>query len=543
LLALSPVRSAERVVAAIGGTRLSLGVTVLALLATRLTWPLLQPTPFALLIVSTIVAAQRADERLGLLLIPISAAAQALLFRGVLPAAGSGQGFAVFMVVALGLNRLIVSRRRVEAALRASEAELRSGWEHAAVGAALLDLRGHVTRVNPAFARLFGRLGDGRRAVHYRELLRQVDGEDDRELFEDLIAGRRDEYRREQAYQGEGDSVIWARGVMSLVRDDEQRPVRALLLLEDITDRKVLEEQVRQAQKLDTMGRLVATVAHDFNNLLTAIGGYADLAYQGVDSPVARRHLGEVLSVTRRATALTRQLLMFSRRPSVDPAPLRLDEAIDASMALVRGLVGPNVSVVTALGARGATVKLDPSHLEQIVVNLAINARDAMPAGGRLSIDTSLVVLPNASVAATAAQLVPGPYVLLTVSDTGVGMDEQVRARLFEPFFTTKKAEQGTGIGLSTVYGIVKLYGAYILVESEPGHGSRFKIYFPQDPRSVQPAEPADVRHRASAEQLLTRPAIRPARGTRILVVEDDTSVRSFTCTVLRDAGYDAVDA
>jgi signal transduction histidine kinase len=292
-------------------------------------------------------------------------------------------------------------------------------------------------------------------------------------------------------------------------------------MLEDVTDRKALEEQVRQIQKLDAMGRLVAGVAHDFNNLLTAIGGYAELAREEVDEPVPRRQLDEVLAVTRRATALTRQLLMFSRRPSIDPAPVQIDTVIEGMTSLLERLAGPGVTVVTTLAAAAATVKLDPTHLEQIVVNLAVNARDAMPNGGALSIETALVELPGADASTRAAQPSAGPYVLVTVGDTGVGMDEETKARLFEPFFTTKRAGEGTGLGLATVYGIVKQCSAYIWVESEPGQGSRFKIYFPRVVPVLESTPP-----RSQAPTAESMPPVSTGSGSTrsagVLVVEDD---------------------
>src|SRR5688572_25724775 len=465
------VRGVERALAAFGGTPVALAAIAVALLVNRFTWPLFAQAPYALLLGAIMIAAQWADEVPGLLSIPVAAVAHALIFGRMLPAAFSEWSLLVFMGLALAVNRLIVSRRRAEAALRASEAELRSGWEHTAMGAALLDLQGHVIRINPALARMFGCPAQVRSGVHYREMMQPADGQEEHALFLDLVQGRRDEYRREQAYRTESGGVIWARAVTSLVRDDGGRPTGALLMLEDVTDRKALEEQIRQIQKLDAMGRLVAGVAHDFNNLLTAIGGYAELAREEISDPGPRHHLDEVITVTRRATALTRQLLMFSRRPSIDPPPLLFDSVIAEMTSLVERLTGRDVVVVTKLQGAAASVKIDPSHLEQIVVNLAVNARDAMLNGGTLAIETSLVELPGADTSNRAVQPSPGPYVLLTVSDTAVGMDEHGKTRLFEPFFTTKEAGEGTGPGPATGYGTVKQYGAYFGVKSEPEEG------------------------------------------------------------------------
>jgi CheY-like chemotaxis protein len=210
--------------------------------------------------------------------------------------------------------------------------------------------------------------------------------------------------------------------------------------------------------------------------------------------------------------------------------------------SLIERLVGREVRVVSTLGGGAAAcVKLDPSHLEQIVVNLAVNARDAMPNGGHLTIETAVIDLPAPDAPTRTAQPAPGPYVLLTVSDTGVGMDEHVKRRLFEPFFTTKKAGEGTGLGLATVYGIVKLCGAYIWVESEPGQGSRFTICFPQVPLPYESAvaSPASMPEPVSSA---ATPELSEWRNRGILVVEDDRSVRLFMCAVLRNAGYEAMD-
>ena len=534
------MRGAERVFLSLGGTSVAFGAIALALLVSLFTWPLLARTPFALLFLALMGAAKWGDEIAGLIAIPIAAVAHFVIFDHLLPDDFRTPPYVVFVVFAFGMNRLIVNLRRSEAAQRASEAELRSWWEHAAIAAAILDLQGRVIRINPALARMFGYHEPVRSGIHYRELTRPADDKGELALFADLVERGRDAYRREQAYRTETGSVIWARAVMSLVRDDGGKPTGALLMLEDLTDRRALEEQVRQIQKLDAMGRLVAGVAHDFNNLLTAIGGYAELAREGVSDTGPRRQLDEVLSVTRRATALTRQLLMFSRRPSIDPAPLNIDAIIAGMTSLVGRLVGHGVAVVTNLQAE-ASVKLDASHLEQIVVNLAVNARDAMPRGGILTIETARVELPAADPSANVAQPPPGPYVLLAVTDTGVGMDDHVKARLFEPFFTTKEPGEGTGLGLATVYGIVKQSAAYIWVESEPGRGSKFRIYFPEvtPVDSFVPSQAARAGVPVSLPELSTE----PLREKGILVVEDDTSVRTFTCAVLRSAGYEALGA
>ena len=514
------------------GYLLAVGSVSLALLTTWLAWPFLSRTPFFLLFVATMAGAHWAGERAGLVTIPLAAVGHAIFFGNEFPVAFTTRGLTVFVVLALGANRLIVSRKRTEAALRASEAQFRAGWEHAAVGAALLTRDGTLIRINPAFARILDCGKQNCTGTRFLDFTHPDDRHAEQALFAELAEGRRDDYRREQRYRTHDGTVIWGRVVTSLIRAGDGRPTGALLMLEDITDRKALEDQVRQMQKLDAMGRLVAGVAHDFNNFLTAIGGYTELAIREIEhqSP-ARRDLEEVLRVSHRAAALTRQLLIFSRQPTLDPQPLNLDGVIAALDSLLRQLLGEHLRIATALKTGTTRVRLDPGHLEQIVVNLAVNARDAMPHGGTLTVETSLVDLDDTYAVDKPARPPSGSYVLLTVSDTGCGMDENVKARLFEPFFTTKDAGKGTGLGLATVYGIVKQCGGYIWVYSEPGHGTSFKIYFPQVPPAGEPLL-----------RVPTRPAGVAAQKT-VLVVEDEPSVRALTCAILRKEGYEVLDA
>jgi PAS domain S-box-containing protein len=293
----------------------------------------------------------------------------------------------------------------------------------------------------------------------------------------------------------------------------------------DISERKSLEQQLWQAQKLDALGSLAGGVAHDFNNLLTAIIGYADILREdlGKDSPHAD-DLNEIIKASDRATALTRQLLAFSRRQPFEPKSMRIDERVQDMEKMLCRLLGPPVRLVTATDADLAAIMADPSQLEQVVLNLAVNSRDAMPQGGTLTIETRNVRL-DEPYALGASAVPPGAYVMLAVSDTGTGMNPETLARLFEPFFTTKEKGKGTGLGLSTVYGIVKQSQGHVLVYSEPGVGTTFKCYFPI----------SDVRPRVA------RPAQAPLEVTgteTILLVEDEEPIRVLAETALGRLGY-----
>ncbi|HEY3231073.1 MAG TPA: ATP-binding protein [Roseiflexaceae bacterium] len=304
-----------------------------------------------------------------------------------------------------------------------------------------------------------------------------------------------------------------------------------LVLAHDITERKKLEAQFLQAQKMESVGRLAGGVAHDFNNLLTAIVGNLELALELLppDHP-ACADLQEIEKAAERATSLTRQLLTFARTQTIAPRVLNLNYLIDNMDKLLRRLIGEDIDLVTLPSPDLAPVRADPGQIEQVIVNLAVNARDAMPEGGKLTIETRNIVLAQ-SYARQHVGVTPGPYVLLAISDTGTGMDEETQRRIFEPFFTTKEKGRGTGLGLATCYGIVKQHGGHIWPYSEVGHGSTFRIYLPQVD------EPIEVRTRPDALGTLSH-------GTEtVLLAEDETAVRVLAARVLRDRGYTVLEA
>jgi len=304
--------------------------------------------------------------------------------------------------------------------------------------------------------------------------------------------------------------------------------VRAMVVnYQDVTDRKRLQQQFFQAQKMEAVGRLAGGVAHDFNNLLTAILGSTDLLLETlpVDHP-GRDEGAEIRKAALRAADLTRQLLAFSRQQVLAPRVLDLNDVVANLHKMLRRLIGEDVDLRTTLAEEVGAVRADPGQLEQVIVNLAVNARDAMPNGGKLTIETANVDVAEGKGDAAAVPVVESvAYVLLVVSDTGTGMDAETKARMFEPFFTTKPKGQGTGLGLATVYGIVKQSGGYVWVDSEPGHGTTFKIYLPRVDADVDP-QPAS-------------PDIRRLNGSEtVLLVEDQDQVRELTKRLLEVRGY-----
>src|SRR5437867_2941313 len=304
-----------------------------------------------------------------------------------------------------------------------------------------------------------------------------------------------------------------------------------LVLARDVTARRQLEEQLRQAQKMEAVGQLAGGIAHDFNNLLTAILGCTQLLLHATPPEDQRREdVEEIKNAGLRAAELTRQLLAFSRRQVLAPKVLDVNAIVANMDKMLRRLLGEDVALVTHLAADLGPVSADPGQLEQVLLNLAVNARDAMPQGGRLTIETANILLTE-EYAERHHRLPPGPYVLLAVSDTGVGMDEITQKHLFEPFFTTKEVGKGTGLGLATVYGIVKQSGGYIWVYSEPGRGTTLKVYLPRVPGAAEPLPVA-----------VESPELR--RGTEtVLLVEDAAPVRSLARKGLESYGYQVREA
>ena len=313
-----------------------------------------------------------------------------------------------------------------------------------------------------------------------------------------------------------------------LVYDASGAPIRIIGAMMDLTPRRKLEEQLRQSMKLEAVGRLAGGISHDFNNLLTVINGYSELALADLPAGDPRRTpLQEVANAGKRAAALTSQLLAFSRKQPIQPRSVDLNQILRESEKMLGRVLGEDVELVTRLSPSLGLITADPGQIHQVVMNLSVNARDAMPQGGRLVIETADVNL-GAADPDLAPGAEPGPYVLLTVSDNGIGMDEDTRRHIFEPFYTTKAA--GTGLGLASVYGIVQQSRGWITAVSEPGQGATFRIHFPRRADAAADAAPA--------------PAAHPLRGDEtILIVEDQSEVRSFLVAVLRRQGYEVLEA
>ena len=293
----------------------------------------------------------------------------------------------------------------------------------------------------------------------------------------------------------------------------------------DVTERRRLEQQMLQAQKMEAIGTLSGGIAHDFNNLLTVIKGYTGLLLDSLDEPRQRSLVSSIDQAADRASSLTRQLLAYSRRQVLQPKVINLNELVLNMDKLLQRLIGEDVEMKTVAAHDLGSVKADPGQIEQVIMNLAVNARDAMPKGGSLTLETTNIDL-DETYARNHPGTYPGKYVMLAVSDTGIGMDAHTRSHIFEPFFTTKSMGRGTGLGLSMVYGIVRQSGGSIEVYSEPGQGSTFKIYLP---RIEAPAEPLPAKH---------TPATRIRGNETVLLVEDDAQVRDLAAAVLTSSGY-----
>jgi PAS domain S-box-containing protein len=299
-----------------------------------------------------------------------------------------------------------------------------------------------------------------------------------------------------------------------------------LVIALDVTDRLRLEAQFRHVQKMDALGRLAGGVAHDFNNIITAILGFSDLLLEDVTDDRTRIRLDQIHRAAGRARALTTQLLAFSRKQIIEPRVLDVNRVVADAAKMLTRLVGDHIETLLHLQPDAYCVRADPSEIEQIVTNLVVNARDAMPAGGTLTIETANVELDEAYVKAHVG-VVAGPYLMIAVSDSGVGMSPEVQERLFEPFFTTKAAGQGTGLGLATVYGIVRQRHGHVWVYSEVGRGSTFKIYLPR------------VTEVSTADTLRKPPPLAPSgESATILIVEDDDDVRALVTEALSNRGY-----
>jgi two-component system cell cycle sensor histidine kinase/response regulator CckA len=434
-----------------------------------------------------------------------------------------------------GFTYDITERRERDEAMRREGTMLQSLIAALPLPVVGMDRSGRVTHWNPAAEATFGwtaseviggvfpRVPEDRREEH-RVLLRDA--------FEGNGFFRGAEIRRQRKDGSLVDLEIWSAPLPVPHGDGE--PEHAIAVLLDITERRALEQQVRESQRMEAIGQLAGGVAHDFNNLLTVIQGRTQMLLDGAKMPEDRSDLEEVRAAAERAALLTRQLLAFSRRQLLQPVVLNLNSVIRDIESMIRRLIGEHIDVVTELDPELGDTKVDPVQMQQVLLNLAVNARDAMTGGGHLTISTANVELDATAVHYHPYAVRTGSYVLLSVADTGTGMDASTQARIFEPFFTTKQPGKGTGLGLSTVYGIVKQSQGYITVESELGIGTTVRIHLPRT---------GPARHRHEAESNggpATRNTLKPGI---VLLVEDEDGLRRLAAKVLRRAGFQVLEA
>jgi len=437
---------------------------------------------------------------------------------------------ALFVILAALICWLNAALRSAQEELRRSEVNFRSLVTHAPYGICRCDFTGKLLDANPALLSMLG-----------YSTVQELVGTHLGALYEDTQRwfDLADHLRTTIPFNGL--IVEWKRkdGTVTVVRVSGRAVSNGIkgttfeLFAEDVTERRALEQQLRQSQKMEAIGRLAGGIAHDFNNLLMVISGYSEFLLDRLGpEPTLRNPAQEISNAAARASSLTRQLLAFSRKQMLTPKILDLNDIVTENLKMLTRVIGEDIDLVMVPAAGLGAVRADAGQIEQVIMNLAVNARDAMPSGGKLTIETSNITL-DTEYARFHAPLQPGNYVMLAISDTGAGMDSDTQSRIFEPFFTTK-GPKGTGLGLSTVYGIVKQSGGYIWVYSELGKGTTFKVYLPRVAETV--ASPAHIA--ASTESAATEP------GTEtILVVEDEANLRYLVRQFLEKQGYRVIEA
>ena len=430
---------------------------------------------------------------------------------------------------ALDLNRARAEQARAQEQLRQSEARYRTLVDGVRDVIFALAPDGTIASLNPAFETITGFPRDEWLGRPFEQLVHS----DDLPLALELLSGvARGEPRPVNQFRIRTRKGDYRMGEFAATPQYREGQLASILGIgRDVTERLSLEQQLRQAQKMEAVGRLAGGVAHDFNNILTAITGYADLLLEDLGTTDRRRDdIAEIRKAAERAAGLTRQLLAFSRQQVMQVRVLDLNDVVADTQNMLGRLLGEDIALVTRLDPALGAVKADPGQLEQVIMNLAVNARDAMPGGGKLTIETANAELDDTYVREHFPAR-PGSYVMLAVSDTGTGMSDEVQSHLFEPFFTTKEKGKGTGLGLATVYGIVKQSGGYIWVYTEPGHGTTFKIYLP--------------RVAGAPAQRASGPKASPVgAGTEtVLLAEDEAAVRAVARHALERQGYTVLEA
>ena len=441
--------------------------------------------------------------------------------------------FSIAMASQISLSLEELERKKAQASLAESEDALRlqSAALNAAAHAMVITNReGAIEWINPAFSALTGYTSEEAIARNPRDLLRSGVHETAffKDLWDTILAGK--VWRGEMTNRRKDGSSYQEEQSITPVKDARGAVTHFIAIKRDLTEERRMEAQFLQAQKMEIVGRLAGGIAHDFNNLLTVINGIAEFGVAALkDGDPLRSDFQQIQQAGARAAAMTRQLLAFSRKQIMKLDVLNLDALVTEMQGMLQRLIGEDINLTVVASEEPWGVRVDAGQIEQVVLNLVVNARDAMPQGGRVTIQIQNVEL-DETYAAVHASVRPGQYVMLSVSDTGIGMDAATQARMFEPFFTTKGPGKGTGLGLATVYGIVNQCGGTVWVYSEVGRGTTFKIYLPRigdAARSATSAEP--------------RPA---QRGTEtILVVEDEPALRTLAMRILRSAGYHVLAA
>jgi two-component system, cell cycle sensor histidine kinase and response regulator CckA len=428
--------------------------------------------------------------------------------------------------VRMGLVRDVTARVHSEVRMRS----LVTAIEQAAETVLITDIEGAILYVNPAFERITGYsaaevLGQKTRILKSGKM----DQEFYQRLWSTIMSGQ--VWSGQFTNRKKDGSLYEEEATISPIHDAAGKITGFVSVKRDVTERLNLESQLLQAQKLESVGRLAGGIAHDFNNLLTVINGYGDMLLRQLrEGDPIRESVAEICHAGNRAAELTRQLLAFGRKQFIEPRLVDINELIARNSGMLQRLVGEDIEMEIRLDAALGRVMADSGQLLQVLMNLVVNARDAMAHGGRLAIQTSNAEVDEAGAAAHPG-LTPGQFVLLTVSDTGTGIDKQIQERIFDPFFTTKSEGQGTGLGLSTTYGIIRQSGGFILVDSEPGSGAAFHVYLPRVPAAAEPAASADA------------PSLTLSGSETILVVEDQEAVRKMVVAALKSFGYRVLEA
>jgi two-component system, cell cycle sensor histidine kinase and response regulator CckA len=425
------------------------------------------------------------------------------------------------------LNKQLISdiaeRERIGKALRQSETRYRSLFERNKASVFRTTVEGRFLDCNQAFEQMFG--------YERKELLTlpahviYLGGKAEREARRAEFQGRPEETDKEMRYRRKDGSPVWViQNVIFLKQEDGSEVAEGIVV--DITERHLLEDKLRQSQKMEAIGRLAGGITHDFNNLLTVIEGYSRLLIDRLrENGEASDQVKRIEDAAEKAAALTGQLLAFSRKQVLQPKVIDVAGLVMNLDKLLKRLIREDIELLTKTAPNVGRVKADPSQMEQVILNLVVNARDAMPRGGKVTLEVANAEL-HARYALEHPSVVPGPYVMLAVSDDGVGMTPETQARIFEPFFTTKELGRGTGLGLSMVYGIVRQSGGNIWVYSEAGHGTTFKIYLPRTEEGLETIRAA-------------QPAVSSIGGTEtILLLEDDEQVRGLARPILAACGY-----